>query len=232
VRVVGEGGTVHGAGFCAPGAGEIGRELEPIDRSASGSPRTIKTMHSEPELPSDRDQPMDAVIEEPAPVFEVRPENIFRPRPIFRFERPAPAQYVVPRRFGMSAIIGIMTALAMLFGAFRMYNVYPVVYLFFGAQAIVICLAQMFYGHTPRAASAVTGGIFLPLFVAVGAAVWDHARWDLSEYVLMLIPAVPAGALLGYATGTLAAGVFLVMDRAERLIFGSRAGPITDARAR
>ncbi len=84
---------------------------------------------------------------------------------LMRLDRPAPAQYVVPRTFGMSAILGIMTALAVLFGGFRIYDAHPVLYLFFGVQALVICMAQMFYGQTPRFASAASGGVVLPIFI-------------------------------------------------------------------
>src|SRR5438105_2998329 len=50
------------------------------------------------------------------------------------FQSPTPAQYMVPKRFGMSAILGIMTALAVLFGSFHLLNAPPPVYLFFGLQ--------------------------------------------------------------------------------------------------
>src|SRR5262245_27533373 len=124
-------------------------------------------MQSESRLSSDRDRAIDAVVVELAYPYQIRPQDVYRPPPIFRFDPPVPAQYVVPKRFGMSAIIGIITALAVLFGGFRIYDADPGLYLFFGVQAIVICLAQMFYGKTPRAASAITGAIFLPLFLAV-----------------------------------------------------------------
>ena len=64
----------------------------------------------------------------------------------------------------MSAILGIMTALAVLFGGFRLLNAEPVVYLFFGVQTLVICLVKMFNTRMPRAASAIAGALMAPLF--------------------------------------------------------------------
>jgi hypothetical protein len=170
-------------------------------------------------LPDDG-EPLDAIVID-GTVFKVRPEDVYRPPPVFGFQPPPPAQYVVPSRFGMSGILGIMTGLAVLFGFFRIYNCHPAFYLFFGVEAIVICLAQMFYGKTPRAASAGSGAVLLPLFLIVGV-LYFRPR-DADELPCMVIGSVPIGAFLGYLTGTLAAGVFLVMDAAERLLTGELA---------
>jgi hypothetical protein len=118
----------------------------------------------------------------------------------------------------MAAILGIITALAVLFGGFRIYDAHPLLYLFFGVQSILICLAQMFYGKTPRAASAVTGGILLPVFLVLATAVLNSRRIDEEALVCFVLGCVPIGAFFGYVTGTFAAGVFLLMDTAERFI--------------
>lgn len=128
-------------------------------------------------------------------------------------EAPKPAQYVVPRRFGMSAIFGIMTALAILFGWFHWSEAHPVLYLFFGVQSLIICLAQMLYGSAPRAASTAAGAIIMPVFL-IAAAMLAGGRWG-AGILCFLVFSVPVGAFLGYLTGTMAAGVFLVMDAAE-----------------
>jgi hypothetical protein len=181
-------------------------------------------MPSEFSLRSELDEPIDAIVENDGPIqtacsiFQVRPEDIYRPPAVFHFEPPAAAQYAVPRRFGMSAILGIVTALAILFGSFRIYGVDPVLYLFFGVQALVICLAQMLYGKTPRAASAIAGAVLLPLFLIAMAAYRNSHRSDVDACVAFA--SIPMGAFLGYITGTLAAGVFLIMDSAERLLIG------------
>src|SRR5690242_19996013 len=109
------------------------------------------------------DEPIDALVYDVHPAFVVRPDDIYRPTPLFSLQT-EPAKYKVPQRFGMSAILGIMTALALLFGGFRILNAEPVVYLFFGIQSLVICLVQMFNTRMPRAASATAGALMAPLF--------------------------------------------------------------------
>jgi len=175
-------------------------------------------MPSEPSLPLDLNEPLDAVIEAEPLATATQKTVPQKPTSPFAFESPAPAQYVVPRRFGMAAILGIITALAVLFGGFHAYEAHPVLYLFFGVQSILICLAQMFYGKTPRAASAVTGGILMPVFLILTAAVLSPRRIGDEELVCSVIGCVPVGAFFGYVTGTLAAGVFLLMDTAERFM--------------
>lgn len=120
----------------------------------------------------------------------------------------------------MSAILGIMTALALLFGVFQYYGAHPVLYLFFGVQVIVICVAQMLYGQTPRVASVASGGLLLPLFVIGWVSFWDRRMTE--GALCVLLTSVPVGAFFGYVTGTMAAGIFLMMDAAEHFLTGER----------
>jgi hypothetical protein len=129
----------------------------------------------------------------------------------------SPPDFVVPKTFGMSAILGLMTVLALLFACLRWLDSYPVFYFFFSVQAITICLAQMFYGKTPRVASIVAGAIILPLFTIVAG--FFSARSNLAM-VCLAIGFIPLGALLGYLTGTCAAGIFLVMEYLEPYLQG------------
>jgi hypothetical protein len=128
-----------------------------------------------------------------------------------------PPDFVVPKTFGMSAILGIMTALAILFGCLRWMNAFPVLYFFFGVQALAICLVQMFYGQTPRLASIVAGAIILPVFTVVAAVFNERGNPGIA---CAAVGFVPIGGLLGYLTGTCAAGVFLVMDYLEPYLQG------------
>jgi hypothetical protein len=129
-----------------------------------------------------------------------------------------PPDFVVPKTFGMSAILGIMTALAVLFGCLRWSNAWPVFYFFFGVQSLAICLVQMFFGQTPRLASIVAGAIILPAFTIAAAALENHR--NATAVACLALFFVPFGALLGYLTGTCAAGVFLVMDYLEPYLQG------------
>ena len=125
--------------------------------------------------------------------------------------------YVVPRRFGMSAILGIMTALAAIFGALHWLSAEPVFYAFFAIQSLTICIAQMLHGQTPRKASIIAGAVILPLFTLIAA---NFSEQPVDGAFCLIIPFIPCGAVLGYLTGTCAAGIFLVMDKAEAYFKG------------
>jgi len=129
-----------------------------------------------------------------------------------------PPDFVVPKTFGMSAILGIMTALALVFACLRWLNAEPVFYFFFSVEALTICLAQMFNAKAPRLASIAAGAISLPVFILL-AAVFTQ-RWVDPGIVCLAIVLAPFGAVLGYLTGTCAAGIFLVMDYLEPYLQG------------
>ena len=194
-------------------------------------------MQTETSSQTELDEPLDALVVDVHPALLAanypyqpagvnpfgppRPDTGASPAWLAPFEAPRPAQYVVPQRFGMSAIMGITTALAILFGCFHWAGADPRAYLFFGVQSIVICLVQMFYGKTPRAASAIAGAIVAPAFAMITP--WlTQGEIEGGEVFCMMIAGVPIGAFLGYLTGTCAAGVFLVMDKLEPYLQGGR----------
>ncbi|HEX5104089.1 MAG TPA: hypothetical protein VFV87_09780 [Pirellulaceae bacterium] len=195
----------------------------------------------EEDRPRLEDEPLDAIVFDVHPAlapahsvykypygpagdnpFQVRPEGIYRKPPVFSFQfMEVPADYVVPQRFGLSAILGIMTALAVLFGIMRWLEAHPFWYLFLGAQTVVICLVQMFHGKTPRKASAIAGAILAPLFI-LGWGSWSRGPNEPGLVLCLVVMAVPFGGFLGYLNGTCAAGIFLVMDKLEPYLQGQR----------
>lgn len=126
--------------------------------------------------------------------------------------------YSVPKRFGLSAILAMMTAIAFLFGALRRLDAPPMVYLFLGTLVMVICLVQMFFGAVPRQASVIAGAVLLPLF-SFGMAFTTNGA-DSAEAVCSIIGGIPIGAFVGYLVGACAAGVFLLMDKLEPYLPG------------
>jgi hypothetical protein len=215
-------------------------------------PSATTSLANAEEFALNTNAPIDAVVYDVHPALTFPPDYPYAPRPpgsssliAAQKQRPAPGiqrwltswlgfqapgrpQYYVPQRFGMSAIFGIMTALALLFGGLHSLDAAAVVYLFFGLQAVVICLAQMFSSNWPRLASSIAGAVLAPLFAVElleAADIHLHAYgWErVFIAVVLAIPAVPIGAFLGYLTGTCAAGVFLVMELLENHFSSRRA---------
>ncbi len=133
--------------------------------------------------------------------------------------------YSVPKRFGLSAILAMMTAIAFLFGALRRLDAPPMVYLFLGTLVMVICLVQMFFGEVPRQASVIASAALLPLF-SFGMAFTTNGA-DPAEAVCSIIGGIPIGAFVGYLVGACAAGVFLLMDKLEPYLPGGTRMDIT-----
>jgi hypothetical protein len=195
------------------------------------------------DVDSSLDEPLDAVVYEVHPAIRPMPDAVYPygPRgglppsqhePLVAVEavgwaiRPiesyfaalqSPPDYVVPKTFGISAILGLMTALALLFACLRRLDSHPVLYFFFSVEAIAICLAQMLYGKTPRVASIVAGAIILPVFTLMAGMFSEDGNL---AFVCLAIGFIPFGALLGYLTGTCAAGIFLVMEYLEPYLQG------------
>lgn len=128
--------------------------------------------------------------------------------------------YSVPKRFGLSALLALITALACLFGALRRLDTPPVIYLFLGTEVMAICVAQMFYNAEPRRASMIAGAILMPIFLA-GTAFFVPGP-DLGATLCMIIPGILFGAFAGYLIGTCVAGIFLLMDKLEPYLPGGK----------
>lgn len=140
----------------------------------------------------------------------------------YPFRPPLPREkvYSVPKRFGLAALLALMTALACLFGALRLVDTPPVVYLFLGTQVMMICVAQMFYNAEPRRASMIAGAILMPIFSAGTAAFLEGN--DQAFAFFWVIPGILFGAFAGYLIGTCVAGIFLLMDKLEPFLPGGK----------
>ena len=127
--------------------------------------------------------------------------------------------YRVPQRFSVAEILAMTTVFGLLFGGLRCFGASPIMYMFLGTQAVVICLVQMRFGTVPRGASTLVGCVFLP--------VWELVLWVLGSPGLLgdsqlswwyLFFVVLFGGLLGFCTGAMVAGVFLVTDMLAGLV--------------
>jgi hypothetical protein len=140
----------------------------------------------------------------------------------YPFHPPLPKEkvYSVPKRFGLSSLLVMITALACLFGALKRVETPPAVYLFLGMQVMTICVAQMFYNAEPRRASMIAGAILMPIFLA-GTAFFVPGP-DLGATLCMIVPGIVFGAFAGYLIGTCVAGIFLLMDKLEPYLPGGK----------
>ncbi len=125
--------------------------------------------------------------------------------------------YRVPRRFSLAEILVLITVFALLFGGLRFLQAPAAIYLFLGTQAVIVCLAQMWFGEVPRGISALVGAVFLPAWIWVAFAMGGGRFLEQMRGTLLdVVVTVAFGGFLGYCTGALAAGVFMVMDMCER----------------
>lgn len=123
--------------------------------------------------------------------------------------------YHVPTRFGMSAIIGITTSLALLFALFRAVDAHPLFYVFSTALLLIVVVVQMRWGHIARPASIVAGAAWLPLFWVALVLFMEDAPplWSICCAFPFLLP---IGGVFGYLAGTCAGGFFLLMEMLEQ----------------
>jgi len=125
--------------------------------------------------------------------------------------------YRVPQRFSVAEILAMMTVFAVLFGVLRYFAAPATLYMFLGTQAVAVCVVQMLFGAVPRGASTTVGCLFLPLWIWLMSTLGRIEQPIGFEGSLAELPiALAFGGLLGYCTGALAAGVFLVMDALDQ----------------
>jgi protein-S-isoprenylcysteine O-methyltransferase Ste14 len=125
------------------------------------------------------------------------------------------ARYQVPKRFGMTAIMALLTALSLVFGGLNLLQYFIGVprefYFFAAAQILAVCVAQMVFGSAPRMVSAFVGAALLPTFLAIHLAISD-AKLHRYAFSMILILSTFLGGLIGYCIGAVAAGFFLFAD--------------------
>ena len=138
------------------------------------------------------------------------------------------AQYQVPKRFGLAAIIALLTVLSLLFGGLNLLNdhihIPTAIYFFAAGQVLAICIAQMVFGTAPRMISALAGAILPPAIIAIDIQLNGPRNYAVGVTNAFAMIAV-VGGLLGYCIGALAAGFFLVMEWVEKWYLGNKLDP-------
>ena len=128
--------------------------------------------------------------------------------------------YRVPRRFGLGTIFVVTSLFCVMFALLRALGAPPAVMIFLGGFFFFIGAMQLVLGRVPRVASIVAGSLFMVLANFI-MSFYDQVpiRNNIDTVLTLLI----VGAILGYLGGTLVAGVFLVIDKAEQAIRAKRA---------
>ena len=165
--------------------------------------------------------PQDSLIA----AFFRRPYDTFRLLAMATFSSSARAElfakvereelYKVPRKFDISTLFAVTTAFALLFGLFGQLGHGPAVLLAIFVYITGVGLAQavLFGGLAPRAASILAGAVLLSaglvftlpsgLIVVDFILFWFHFFWTLP---------------IGYFTGALIGGVFLIADKIRKAL--------------
>ena len=148
--------------------------------------------------------------------FEVRRVSPFKPAP--------PPKRVpimgVPRNFATGHLLAFVTLFALMFSLLSYQDANPAWYVAWGLFITGVILGQMFLygGKEPRLASCIAGAIAAPVSFDVAVAMLAHPEPAWGDVIAVAfgsaIPAAIIGVGLGYLTGTVCAGIFLLTERA------------------
>ncbi|QDV70190.1 hypothetical protein Poly24_39090 [Rosistilla carotiformis] len=119
--------------------------------------------------------------------------------------------YGAPRRFDLATMLTVTTSYALMFAIIRACGAPDGMLLWAGGFVTLVGAAQalLFSGASPRAASILASVAFV--LVTVGFA--DAASWG-----VLMIAGIFWGVPLGYLTGALIGGIFLIADAIRRRI--------------
>ena len=145
-------------------------------------------------------------------------------------DRRGPA--AAPRRFGIGTMMIVVLAISLLFSGANWLELPHILPLYAGGFLGIVGVLQMLMNRVPRAASVATGAVLLPMTLAVN---WTTIGANLNPMLAPLVRNPPdlvflvahlaaVGAVSGYVGGALVAGLFLVIELADRQLRHSRVG--------
>jgi hypothetical protein len=137
--------------------------------------------------------------------------------------------YSVPRRFDLSTIFVVTLAYSLLFGLMSIATFPPVASLSIGGFITLIAISQavLFEGKRPRTASLIVGSL---MFGAAVLALWfanGQRIYPAAVFAIVGGYTIAAGAMLGYLSGTIVGGIFLIADKCRNR-FGRNHGVRSD----
>lgn len=136
--------------------------------------------------------------------------------------------YAVPRRFGTGTLLLATTLFAMLFAFLQWARARPEELFFYTAFVATLSVAQMVFERSPRWASILAGGFYLPLSMIVVPLVRGRGIWR-GTGSISLIEWTIIGLFIGYLGGALVAGIFLASDFLAKALQRHQPTPPTPA---
>jgi len=128
----------------------------------------------------------------------------------------------VPRRFSLAVLFLMVTCYAVLFAGMQSLGAHPTIFAVIAVLVTGVGVGQtlLFGGAYPRAASIWAGACLFPVEILVVLVSYYLSSPDVSlspedvvEILVLMLVCIPTGAFLGYLSGGLVAGVFLLHDR-------------------
>jgi len=122
--------------------------------------------------------------------------------------------YSVPRRFDVATLLTVSFAYSLLFTLLKLLDSHWSVFAFIGGLTVAVALGQMLARSDKeiRNASFMAGALYTLAWCFVMVVV--SRMW--AQGVVMLVFCFIAGPLLGYVTGVVDAGVFLIADKVRK----------------
>lgn len=162
----------------------------------------------------------------PPPAWEHVDSDYDPARPVPRADAYADL-YSVPRRFDLASLLVVTTAYALLFAGMTVLNFPLMTFLYFALLIAVVAVAQSIFAgrYSPRSVSLIAGSAYqvtltIALFLiasyfprGLGSSGSSIRSWSsLMMFITIFSP------VLGYLSGVLVAGTFLVADHLRTIL--------------
>lgn len=121
--------------------------------------------------------------------------------------------FAVPRRYGVGTMLIVTSAFAAVYGLLKSAGAGAGTMAFVTLLIGVTALAQMITRKWPRLVSMLAGAVVLPAWTAIQFA---GRVPSVQQLILGCFGLALYGAVLGYVTGTLVSGLFLLVHLAAR----------------
>jgi hypothetical protein len=128
--------------------------------------------------------------------------------------------YAVPRRFDLATIFIVTLAYSLMFGVMSLLSFPPIASLLISGFITLVGAGQalLFRGNRPRAASLIIGATLYSLGTIAVWLYFGQRAYPPETLVGFIVFGVIFGAMLGYISGVIVGGVFLLADSMRRFV--------------